>query len=217
MNIKYLCINLLSALIFALMVNSSQLFAEELESVFVEGDDYSLVNKPENTHVAQLSELESISHIEVFYWYGCEPCYQVDAAIDDYLEQNPNYLIRRTPLVLRPSWREQAYIQPLMAQLLEQENLPNIIQIYQQCLLDCQLFSDYPSIVNWFSEKLEAELPLIDEEKIWQAEKNYRKRADLFSISQVPTIIINETYKVDANQAQTAKRLVEIIDFLLSK
>jgi len=217
MNIKYSHLNLLLAITFALMLNTTQLSAEELESVFVEGDDYSLVNKPENTDVAQLSELESISHIEVFYWYGCEPCYQVDAAIDDYLEQNPNYLIRRTPLVLRPSWREQAYIQPLMAQLSEQENLPNTIQIYQQCLLDCQLFSDYPSIVNWFSEKLEAELPLIDEEKIWQAEKNYRKRADLFSISQVPTIIINETYKVDANQAQTARRLVEIIDFLLSK
>jgi len=217
MNIKNSRLNLFLAFLLTMGLFTTQLSAEELGISFVEGADYSLINKAEHTDAAHLSELESISNIEIFYWYGCEPCYQVEAALADYLQQNPNYTSRRTPLIIRPKWRQQAYIQPLMQQLSQQENLPSIIQIYQQCLIDCELFSDYPSILNWFSEKIETSLPVIDESKIWQAEKNYRKRADLFSISQVPTIIINETYKVDANQAQTATRLVEIIDFLLSK
>jgi len=217
MNIKLS--HLTPFIIFLLVIKlfTAKLSAEELNVSFVEGKDYSLIKKTVRTDAVLLSELESISHIEIFYWYGCGSCYQVESAIGDYLQQNPNYSYRRTPLIIRPEWRQQAYIQPLMQQLSQQQNLPNTLQIYQQCLIDCELLSDYSSILNWFAEKIENPLPTIDESKIWQAEKNYRKRANLFSINQVPTIIINETYKVDANQAQTAKRLVEIISFLLSK
>jgi len=218
MNIQLIRFNLIHLLLLIVgMQLTLKTTAEEQTAAFIEGVDYSLIDKIETGQAAQLSELESINNIEIFYWYGCEPCYQVEAAIGDYLQQNPNLSLRRTPLIIRLKWRQQAYIQPLMQQLSQIENLPNIIQIYQQCLIDCELLSDFPSILNWFSSKIETPLPTINESKIWQAEKNYRKRADLFSILQVPTIIINESYKIDANQAQTAKRLVEIIDFLLSK
>ena len=83
---------------------------------------------------------------------------------------------------------------------------------------NCSVFEEFDSTLDWFSKQADPQkLPTINKEAIWQAEKSYQKRADLFSISQVPTIIINETYKVNANQAKTSKRLVEIIDYLLSK
>ncbi len=192
--------------------------AVQLEQDFKSGVDYQKITKSDSQDVAQLSDLETISNIEIFYWYGCSSCYQVEAAISDYLRLNPGLSVRRTPLVIRTEWRAQAYIQPLMLQLSSLHDLPTPLQIYQQCLTDCDRLKDFDSILDWFLESLpEQALPLIDKDIIWQAEKNYQKRADLFSISQVPTIIINETYEVDANRAQTAKRLVEIIDFLVSK
>ncbi len=203
--------------LWLILLISLPLKAEQTDQAFISGVDYELIVKSGPQNKVQLAELESISNIEIFYWYGCESCYQVEAAIAEYLQQNPA-LMRRTPLVMRTAWRQQAYIQPLMAQLTELQNLPTVVQIYQQCLIDCNRLKDFDAILDWFSENLpEQRLPLIDKEVIWQTEKNYQKRADLFSISQVPTIIINETYKIDANRAQTARRLVEIIDFLIAR
>ena len=206
----------------ALLINLS-LSADELEQPFVAGVDYQIITKSDSQEsvskdLAQLSELETISNIEVFYWYGCESCYQVEAAILDYVRLNPELSLRRTPLIIRASWRPQAYIQPLMLQLSQLQNLPTSLEVYRQCITDCSQLKDFEAILNWFSEKISQQaLPLINKDLIWQIEKNYQKRAELFSISQVPTIIINETYKVDANQAQTARRLVAIIDFLIAK
>ena len=206
----------------ALLVSLSPI-AEELEQSFEAGVDYQIITQSDSQEsvsqdLAQLSELETISNIEIFYWYGCEPCYQVEAAILDYSRLNPELSLRRTPLVIRANWRPQAYIQPLMLQFSQEQNLPTHLDVYQQCLSDCNQLKDFDSILNWFSEKIPAQtLALINKDLIWQTEKNYQKRAEMFSISQVPTIIINETYKVDANQAQTAKRLVAIIDFLMTK
>lgn len=210
------CTQILLVLVTLLVSLSS--IAEEVEQPFSAGVDYQIIAKSDSQDIAQLSELETISNIEVFYWYGCEPCYQVEAAISDYLRLNPELSLRRTPLILRTSWRPQAYIQPLMSQLSQLSELPTFLDVYQQCLTDCNQLNDFDSILGWFSKKMpEQALPLINKGLIWQTEKNYKKRAELFSISQVPTIIINETYKVDANQAKSAKRLVAIIDFLITK
>jgi len=219
MKIKTIVTNGIQILLLwaALLVSLSSI-AKEVEPPFLEGVDYQIIIKSGSQELAQLSQLETISNIEVFYWYGCEPCYQVEAALSEYLRLNPEISLRRTPLVLRTNWRPQAYIQPLMSQFSQLSELPTFLDIYQQCLTDCNPLKDFDSILNWFLQKMpEQTLPLINKGLIWQTEKNYKKRAELFSISQVPTIIINETYKVDANQAKTAKRLVATIDFLITK
>ncbi len=207
-----------SLILFVTLLINPFLIAAESDQAFLPGLDYEVIAKSDESDVAQLSELESISNIEVFYWYGCSSCYQVEAAINDYILENSQLSLRRTPLIIRSSWRQQAYIQPLMAQLTELEQLPSTLEVYRQCLSDCSVFGEFESTLNWFSKQADPQIrPTINKEAIWQAEKSYQKRADLFSISQVPTIIINETYKVNANQAKTAKRLVEIINYLLSK
>lgn len=203
-------------LFVSLSIIPIQLAAEPIAPILLDVD-YQLLEHSNNQDVAQLADLDSISHIEIFYWYGCDSCYQVEAGIEQYIAQNPHLSSRRTPLVARNEWRAQAYIQPLMEQLIPLDNLPSTLDIYRQCLLNCQVFSDFATIQKWLLEKTgSSKLPSINESDIWQSEKKYKKRAELFLISQVPTIIINETYKVDANQAKTTKRLLEVIDFLLS-
>jgi hypothetical protein len=204
--------SLFTSLIFALTLASLPALAQ-----FEEGVDYRSIKSTIDRDINNLSELDDFSHIELFYWYGCDSCYQVDAALAAYLEENPHLNYRRTPLVLRPEWREQAYIQALMAQIPD-TTAENILDIYRQCLTDCTVFSQFDSTEKWVLQRVDnGNKPNIDYDLIWQTQKNYQKRADILSISQVPTIIIKDTYKVDANQAKTAQRLLEIIDYLLAK
>lgn len=200
------------------LMSSVSAFAQQSPSQFVENQDYfKVVNKSLNVG-SELDQLDQVADIELFYWYGCEPCARVELALNEYLQQNPQLTLIRTPLVAHLSWREQAYLQPLMAQLGESELLPTPQMIYETCLADCSVFASYEESKAWFKVQLDVpELPFIDEPQIWQAEKNYRKRADSFSISQVPTIIIRESYRVDANSAKSVTRMIEIVDFLLNQ
>ncbi len=194
--------------------------AAEQAAKFQLGVDYQKVVKTQvdSFQAEQLDQLESVSHIELFYWIGCESCYQVEAELAIYLREHPEYTFRRTPLVARVAWREQAYLQAMIQQFPEQTSHLSIMDLYRQCLSDCQVFEKVETSLDWLFKDLEAEeRPDIDYELIWQREKNYQKRADLFSISQVPTIIINETYQVNASQAKTAKRMIQILDDLLTR
>jgi len=183
------------------------------------GVDYQKVEKPAQLpiEVEQLDQLETVSHIELFYWIGCESCYQVEAELTVYLKQHLEYTFRRTPLVGREQWRQQAYLQAIIQQIPEQTAGLSILDLYRQCLTDCAAFSQVDSSIEWLLKDIEqSSRPQIDYEKLWQRQKKYQKRADLFLITQVPTIIINETYQVTGSQAKTAKRMIQILDYLLS-
>jgi hypothetical protein len=214
MNVRTLLIK--SNLLMYLVISSGLVqlsFAQESNFPFAEGVDYRLVTKAEGSEVAQLSELESLSNVEMFYWYGCESCYQVEAQLTSYLQQHSQYSYRRTPLVARAEWRQQAYLQAIREQIKEQA-----LHIYRQCLTDCSVFQQLESGKQWLFQEIDpSDKQVLNLDLLWQTEKNYRKRAELFSISQVPTIIINETYQVSADQAKTSKRMMEIVDFLLTK
>lgn len=209
--------NLLKLLcaVVVMFINSAQ--AEQAAPFFVEGEDFRRIDSSNLDVAVELEQLQQVADIEVFYWYGCEPCYQVEQALSEYLQGRPQIKIVRIPLVAHLKWRPQAYIQPLMEQLTGDLSLPSSSDIYQACLSDCSVFDSYPAIKQWLQQQSSlVEIPYIDEAQIWQAEKNYRKRADSFSISQVPTIIIREAYAVDANSAKSVSRMIDIIDYLLT-
>ena len=211
MTLKILALGL-SALIAVFHFNSKS--AEPFQPEFKLGVDYQqLTDNKDNSDL----ELSSSNLIEVFYWYGCDACYLTESLLADYLKGKPDVNLVRIPLVARLNWREQAYLQPLMEQLVVNSEI-SYLDVYKQCMEDCQVFSNFDTSLTWLKSKLEDKPELIiDQSLIWQAEKNYRKRAEIFSIAQVPTIIINGKYKVDANHAGTAERLIEIVDFLLSQ
>ncbi len=196
---------------------SQTVLAQESEEEFVLNTDYTKLVKTHLQEQTDLNQLESITQIEIFYWYGCQSCYQVEMALQEYLAQHPEVTVRRTPLIARSSWRHQANLQSIMAQLSEQPNLPSLASLYQACLADCSVFDSFENNKAWLHESMQLEeFPVLDMSRLWATEKNYQKRAELFSIAQVPTIIINESYKIEANQAKTSKRMVEIADYLLT-
>jgi hypothetical protein len=203
--------------ILVVMFSSFSLRAEQPDEIFIEGTDFSKRVTTHSRDKTDLTQLESISNIEIFYWYGCESCYQFEAELQNYLALHPEVSVRRTPLIARPAWRFQANLQAIMQQLPAQaENLP-VSDLYLACLQDCRVFSSFENNKAWLSEAMQlSEFPVLDMNRLWEVEKNYQKRADLFSITQVPTIIINETFKINANQAKTSARMITIADYLLS-
>jgi len=204
-------------LILQILTTSSLQAAQS--APFTLGVDYQKIVKSQHlaSDVEQLDQLESVSNIELFYWIGCESCYQVEAELTLYLNQHPEFTFRRTPLIARVAWRQQAYLQAIIQQIPDQTAGLGMLELYRQCLTDCGVFREIESSIEWLLKEVDADSrPQIDYEKLWQQEKNYRKRADLFSITQVPTIIINETYQVSGSQAQSAKRMLQIIDYLLT-
>ncbi len=212
-NIKYLS----ALLIMFLGLTNLSVNAQEANSSFIENTDFSRVVKAHSQNKTDLDQLESISNIEIFYWYGCESCYQVELALQQYLDLHPEITLRRTPLIARPSWRLQANLQAIMEQLTDPTISLPPSKLYQACLQDCQVFNAFENNKAWLSQSLQlTEFPVLDLSRLWNTEKNYQKRADLFSITQVPTIIINETFKIEANQAKTPARMVKIADYLLS-
>lgn len=190
----------------------------ELTTNFVQGQDFRLLERLEVDLVNDLSQLEQVADVEFFYWYGCPPCSQIESRLAQLSIDRPNLKIKRTPLIAYLTWREQAYIQPILEQLSGKVELPGSQDFYRQCIQDCSVFSQYESTLDWIQQKVGANhLPRIDESAVWQAEKNYRKRADKLSISQVPTIIIKERFVTDADMAQSADRMMQIIYFLIDK
>ena len=47
--------------------------------------------------------------------------------------------------------------------------------------------------------------------------RGFKKHAESYSISQVPTIIIRESHAVDANLAKSVAQMINIVDYLLKE
>jgi len=217
--VKYLSKTLLTLILFGLAptLYAAENNGEALDIIQPAKDYWDLPTR-QIDQVSDLSELQQVADIEIFYWYGCEPCMKVEQRLSEYLAAYPEVTVKRTPLVALSSWRAQAYVQPLIEQLEGKVQTPSNMDIYQQCLEDCTFFESFESTKSWLKAKYQInKLPLIDEAKIWKAEKKYRERADSFSISQVPTIIIKEQFVTDANSAKTTDRLIRIVDYLLNQ
>ncbi len=184
----------------------------------VTSDDYWQLPSRQIDQALELDQLQQVADIEVFYWYGCEPCMKVEQMLDQIKRDNPELVIKRTPLIPFSSWRPQAYIQPLLTYYEGKIQIPSRDEVYLQCIDDCGVFNSFESIKSWLQTKYQvSNLPSIDESKIWAAEKSYRQRAKSFSITQVPTIIIKEQYVTDANTAKTLDKLNQIIVHLLTQ
>ena len=112
-------------------------------------------------------------------------------------------------------------MQPMLTQiqsLMPDSKLPDYDDLYKACLEDCSVFETYEKAKIWFETRLEISLlSRLSEADIWQAEKDFKKRAEYYSISQVPTIIVRESYTVDANSAKNVVRLINIVDYLLKE
>ncbi len=214
--LKLVC---LLILVIATSLSSAFLLAGVSERVNAITSQAFVINQDYRQIAAeQLStQTEPLADITFFYWYGSEASRQVELALADYMQPQTSITLERVPLVAYFNWRPQAYLQPMLEQLKVSMALPSSNDIYQACITDCSIFKDYQSVKSWLMTQVNLDNFEFDESQVWQSEKNYRKKAESFSISQVPTMLIKGTYIVDADSAKSPERLIKILDFLLNK
>ncbi|MCO7226281.1 hypothetical protein [Pleionea sp. CnH1-48] len=168
---------------------------------FIEGQDY-LVLEP----VA-----EEVPPLILVFWYGSESSYQVLHALSQWPQAES---VTLWPAVFRESWRPLARL-AMVAQELKLSNEQQL-SIFEQVILspqDWQRERQTELLVQLHGEQEAVETALRDSE-LPKRLKVIQKQLLKYPISHVPTIIFKGRYIINANQAQTAARLLQILEHI---
>ena len=167
-------------------------------------------------YLAINSEQPRQSGIKYYFWPGSPSCYQLENALQNWQLKHPEVNIERIPLIKRPEWRLLAKAWLVATTLDKGEAFLN--QLYKTIHIEAQHINDV-SELGLLLTKLQ-----IDEQDfiarfnslvINQQLKSLQKQAELYSISGVPTIIINDRWYSDPSMASTSAQLIEIIETLV--
>lgn len=180
---------------------------------FDEGIEYKRVAEPQ-----RLEPGDDVEVLELF-WYGCPHCYQLEPAIEPWLENKPEGVsFRRLPAAASSRWIPHAKAYFAAEQLGELEKLhePLFKALHEQRR---KVFSD-EELIAFAAEQG------IDEEAFRHAYQSFpvdmkvRQSADLvrrYQLSGVPAIVINGTYSSGVTEAGGRDQLFELVNFLVAK
>ena len=202
--------------------------ATDVSQRFVESTDYSLLAEPQS----------DLPELILVFWYQSESSAEVYQAL---VEQGLNVTL--WPAIYREAWRPAAKL-ALMAEQLEftPSQQQQLFQRLMAMSKDNQSLAvqDQKAFVRLLSQvssgtddtATEAELTSANESDstieldndaietaVYDSElpkrlKTLQNRLKQLPISSVPTIIFKGRYIIDANQAKTSQRLLQIIQFL---
>lgn len=181
---------------------------------FVEGKDY--VRLPQTS--VEVSTKKSV--IE-FFSYGCPWCYKLEPTISAWRKTLPKSVeFTRVPVVFERGWDvyAKAYYTAKTLNLLDKmtPKLFDAIQEKNQRLnTNSQMTAFF--IKEGVSKDI-AENAFGDSPAIHAQVKKGMLLMHRFGITSVPTLVVNQTYRVDLQLAKGSdKRLMKIISYLLSK
>lgn len=169
--------------------------------------------------------------VEIFFWYGCPHCLSLEKRL---LEKDvrskvasSNYKFRMTPLPANPKWESHARLYYALEYLgLDQDDHASIMSLIQ---------SEKPSSLNEIFPQLEtiirqsnsvketAEITVDQINRIIESKamddkiQDAKLRAKDFSVSGVPTVIIDGNKKVLMTLGTTHDDVVDIILNLIEK
>ena len=181
---------------------------------FVEGKDY--IRLPQTA--AETSPQKSI--IE-FFSYGCPWCYKLEPAINKWRKSLPKTVeFSRVPVVFERGWDiyAKAYYTAKTLKILDTmtPKLFDAIQEKNQRLHTNQQMIDF--FIKEGVKKEIADNAFGNSPTIHAQVKQGMQLMHRFGISSVPTLVINQTYRVDLQTAQgSEERLLKIMNYLLNK
>jgi thiol:disulfide interchange protein DsbA len=195
--------------ILMLLLVPFSLFAD----TFVEGVDYKLVAK------SALTPTSKAPSVTEFFSYGCPWCYKLEPKLEAWRQTLPKTIIfKRVPVVFEAGW-------DLYAKAYYTAKTLNRLDTLSPALFDAiqekraALKSSASMIAFFVKHGVEAPIaksaftssPAIDTQV-----KQGMQLMQAFGISSVPTLIINNTYRIDLQLAKGSQtRLLAIADYLL--
>jgi thiol:disulfide interchange protein DsbA len=199
----------LTALMALTLVSASA----SAQMAFVEGNDYQLVSPP-----VQTSQPDKVVVTEIF-WYGCPHCFRFEPYVERWSANLPEGVVfEQVPSSLNPRWTEhaRAYYSFKMMGVLDEvhRDFFDAIHLERQRLMDLDSIAEFVASKgldeqafreHYFSFPVETQV-----RKDIQKEKRYGHRG-------VPSVIVNGKYLVSASLAGSNERMIEIINFLVSR
>jgi len=154
--------------------------------------------------------------IKFYFWSGSESCYQLDLALQNWQKQHPEINITRIPLIARPHWRLLAKAW-LVAQNMGKD-LMFLNQLYEKIHSKSEPINNFSDLEQFISTQEIDQLNFkaqYNSLSINQQLQDLQSQLQVFPITGVPTIIINNRWYSDASTGISSAQLITIIDQLL--
>ncbi len=180
---------------------------------YQEGKEYLLLSSPQPTSTG-----DKIEVVELF-WYGCPHCYELEPAVQAWLERKPDYVeLVRMPAIVGPRWEllAKAYY---TAELLGISDKMHIALF--EALHDKNMKIDDEAALQAFfvDQGVSAE----DFQKTFNSfavavkMNNSRQMTRRYKISGVPAVIVNGKYSTGAKLAGSNEGVFEVVDYLVEQ
>jgi protein dithiol oxidoreductase (disulfide-forming) len=196
--------------LFALL---ALLLASSAFAGFEEGIEYQKLSNPQPT-----SSDDKIEVLELF-WYGCPHCYHLEPELNAWLKHKPDDVVFvRIPAVLGPSWEllARAYYTAELLGVLDKIHEPLFDHIHKQR----KPIRNVDELKAFFEEQ---GVSAADFNKTFNSfavitRTNRAKEAhNLYGVTGVPTLIVNGKYRTTASLAGSNEKMLQVVDFLISK
>ncbi len=180
---------------------------------FDEGIEYKRVAEPQRAEPGADVEV-----LELF-WYGCPHCYQLEPAIERWLETKPEGVsFRRLPAAASSRWVPHAKAYFAAEQLGELDRLhePLFKALHDERR---KLFTD-EALIQFAAEQGIDEAAFRTAYESFPVDMQVRKSADLvrrYQLSGVPAIVVNGKYATGVTEAGGRDQIFEVVDFLVQK
>lgn len=164
---------------------------------------------------------QSGDRIEVveFFWYGCPHCYAVEPYLEHWNENKPDDVeFRRVPGVLSGKWipHARAFYTAEKLGILEKIHRPLFDAIHK----DRQRISSQDHLADFFAEydvDKEEFNRIYESESVTEQIKQAYLAAKNYSITGVPTLIVNGKYRTSVAQAGGNKELIATVNDLIDR
>lgn len=182
---------------------------------YVAGKDYQIIPTsaltPENTGPT----------VTEFFSYGCPWCYKLEKGLDAWEKTLPsNITFSRVPVVFESGWElyAKAYY---TAKAINKENTisPALFDAIQE---KKQSLKTVDAMITFFTQhgvdKKIANSAFVSSPSIDAQVKQGMQHMQVFGITSVPTLVINNKYRIDLPMADgDEKRFFDIANFLLKQ
>jgi protein dithiol oxidoreductase (disulfide-forming) len=194
--------------LFAALSTSIMMASTAAMANFVAGKDYTVLEKPVKTDVANKIEVRE------FFWYGCGHCFALEPHMQAWLKQKPqdvNFV--RTPAAMNPVWESNArgyYIsEALQVRRKTHLALFHAIHDQRQQIFDqksqAAFFQKYGGIPEAKFNSMYNSFPISS--KIAQA----KQLAASYQLTGVPAVAVNGKYVVQGNDA----KVTQVVNYLV--
>lgn len=161
------------------------------------------------------------SGIEVidFFWYGCPHCYNLQPALERWINRKPaDVTIRRIPAILRDSWAPHARIYYTLEALGEVERLHQ--RVYHGYHLE-ELAMSKPEVMSEWAMRNGIARERWDEAynsgTVQRKVEEAARLSRAYSVTGTPTLVVNGRYLTSSSMSESLNGVVMIVDGLVQK